>query len=1182
MKIGEMFEKPIDRDIKGVIKVGQDDEESIYQELNEYVVTAELSKHFREFFENYKKGIDGQTDEMGVWISGFFGSGKSHFLKILSYILENREVRGRRAIDFFLEDGKITDHTIIADMDLATSVPTDVILFNIASKSSGTESSRDPILDVFVKVFNEMRGFCGEIPFLAEMESKLDSEGLFDDFKAKFLEINGNDWLSEREDFYFIQDDVVEALSSINYMSREAARNWVEKAEDNYSISIEKFAKMVKEYCDSRSPKHHVVFLVDEIGQYIGDDSGLMLNLQTLVEELGIHGKGRIWVVVTSQEDIDSIIDVRKNDFSKIQGRFKTRLSLTSVNVDEVIRRRILKKNESGSQTLEALYDNKNAILKNLISFSSDTSEKKMYVNGQDFAEVYPFIPYQFNLLGDVLTSIRIHGASGKHLAEGERSMLALFQEAAISIMEEEAGALVPFNRFYDSLDRFVDHTHSSVIKRAANNDKLDEFDVEVLKVLFLIKYVKGIKGTPENLTTLMIENIDDDRVELREKVEKSLGRLLRETLIQKNGDVYSFLTDDEQAVWRAIKQENVEIGEILNETARIIFEDIYEDKKYRYNKRYNFPFNRAVDDIYYGKQHAEIGVRIITPYHDIGYPEDSGQTTLSPHSDRQRLTMALRAMSEEKNEAIFYLDNAPFLAEIEELLKIKKYLTREMAFDDKSKATIINTINEERDEKNQRIRISIENALKESEVYVKGERVDINDRNPSERINSALEKLVNKIYSKLPYMEFSPVDSDILEILRGAKNETLTEKPETRNQNAIDEIMDYIERQTRIHAKPSLKTVFDRFRRQPYGYIDEDIAWLISVIFSQRKISLERKGQNLSLRDYSPNDFLRFLKERRFHEEILIDKRESIPEFKIKSVREVFRDLFSETLSSDDEEVIMGDFQRRTADKLKELGEIFREYQNEKRLPGKNIIDEAAEMLREVSDLSSTREFFDFIHSNREELQDLSEELEPVIKFFEGKQKEIFERACEDIDLYEKNRNLLESHELRNIADRIREIIEMETPYSKIPELPDLSTKFEDIHNRVLEEKRAPVRGYLKNNLKELLEQLESMGIDGGLESDIQRSFQDLCDKLERSEFIHEINGIKDESDSITESLLNRIKPDKGDETPEEKRVNIRDIINSGFITIRKKEDIDELVTKIRMRLEDELDSGTVITLKI
>ena len=100
MNISQMFEKPIDRDIKGVIKVGQHDQENIYQELNEYVVTNELSKHFRVFFNNYRKGIEAPTDDMGVWISGFFGSGKSHFLKILSYILENIEVKGRNAIDF--------------------------------------------------------------------------------------------------------------------------------------------------------------------------------------------------------------------------------------------------------------------------------------------------------------------------------------------------------------------------------------------------------------------------------------------------------------------------------------------------------------------------------------------------------------------------------------------------------------------------------------------------------------------------------------------------------------------------------------------------------------------------------------------------------------------------------------------------------------------------------------------------------------------------------------------------------------------------------------------------------------------------------------------------------------------------------------------------------------------------
>ena len=83
MQIKDMFEKRIERDIKGVIKVGQSDEENVYQELDEYVVTKELLKHFRDFFDNYEKGINGSTDKMGVWISGFFGSGKSHFLKIL-------------------------------------------------------------------------------------------------------------------------------------------------------------------------------------------------------------------------------------------------------------------------------------------------------------------------------------------------------------------------------------------------------------------------------------------------------------------------------------------------------------------------------------------------------------------------------------------------------------------------------------------------------------------------------------------------------------------------------------------------------------------------------------------------------------------------------------------------------------------------------------------------------------------------------------------------------------------------------------------------------------------------------------------------------------------------------------------------------------------------------------------
>ena len=574
MQIKNMFEKQIDRDIKGVIKVGQSDEENIYQELDEYVVTKELLKHFRVFFENYEKGIDGYTDKMGVWISGFFGSGKSHFLKILSYLLKNSTVEGKRAIEYFTgcesDAGirpKIEDTMLIAEMTKAGETDSDVVLFNIDSKGSAK---------------NEMQGYCGSVPYLADFERQLDGEGRFEEFKEKFEQIAGAPWEKKRQAFAVIQDKVVKTLVEMDFMSEEAARNWCKNAKGNYDLSIEKFVSLVQQYCAKKGPNHHVIFLVDEIGQYIADDTQLMLNLQTIVEDLGTACRGKAWVIVTSQEDIDSITKTKGNDFSKIQGRFDTRLSLSASNVDEVIRKRVLAKNDTAAQALRLLYEQKESIIKNLITFTVDTADKKLYADKADFADCYPFIPYQFSLLGQVLTAVRTHGASGKHLSDQSRSMLALFQESAIRVMDKEDGVLVPFSYFYNPLHKFIDHQHSQVISDAEDNSKLDEFDVELLKVLFMIKYVKEIKANADNLTTLMISNIDDDRIEVRSKIEESLKKLIKETLVQKNGEIYIFLTNEEQEINNAINNESVEMGEIIGEASTVIFEEIYTEKKYR------------------------------------------------------------------------------------------------------------------------------------------------------------------------------------------------------------------------------------------------------------------------------------------------------------------------------------------------------------------------------------------------------------------------------------------------------------------------------------------------------------------------------------------------------------------------------------------------------------------------
>lgn len=253
MKIQNMFQKDIERDINGVIKVMQDDDRSLEQELSEYIITKELRRHFRTFFDNYTKAIDQPTDKIGVWISGFFGSGKSHFLKILSYLLQNKQVGDKHAIDYFIEDQKITNQMVLADMQLAANTPSDVILFNIDSKSdSNGKENKDAIVNVFLKVFNEMQGFCGSMPHLADLERRLSEEGRFEEFKEKFEEEYGDPWESSRQDFDFIQDSVVDVLSDMDFMSESAARNWCEKATESYQISIEDFAKRVKSYIDKK------------------------------------------------------------------------------------------------------------------------------------------------------------------------------------------------------------------------------------------------------------------------------------------------------------------------------------------------------------------------------------------------------------------------------------------------------------------------------------------------------------------------------------------------------------------------------------------------------------------------------------------------------------------------------------------------------------------------------------------------------------------------------------------------------------------------------------------------------------------------------------------------------------------------------------------------------------------
>ena len=323
MVIKQLFQEDINRKINGVVKVDQNATEILVQELDEYVITKDLKKHFITFFNNYGASLQEQTADIGVWISGFFGSGKSHFLKMLSYLLENREVQGVRTVERFRKKFEDDPATFML-IDEVTKGHTDTILFNIDIEGS-INKDKTAVLRVFAKMFYNYLGFYGENLKVAKLEQFIEKRGKSEEFQRVFEEKNGAPWLEARDAFVFFEDDVVETLQEVLGMSEEAARNWFNGTE-TVETSIAQLVSEMKEYISTKPDDFRLLFMVDEVGQYVGGDTDLLINLQSLVEKIGSECGGKIWVVCTGQEAIDEIIKARENEFSRIQARFKTRL----------------------------------------------------------------------------------------------------------------------------------------------------------------------------------------------------------------------------------------------------------------------------------------------------------------------------------------------------------------------------------------------------------------------------------------------------------------------------------------------------------------------------------------------------------------------------------------------------------------------------------------------------------------------------------------------------------------------------------------------------------------------------------------------------------------------------------------------------------------------------------------
>ena len=1154
MKIQSMFQKDINRPINGVIKVGQDDSDSLRQELGEYIITKELRRHFSTFFDNYSKAIDHPTDKIGVWISGFFGSGKSHFLKMLSYLLSNSPVGEQHALDFFKD--KFDDPMMYATVVRCTNIPTESILFNIDIEGP-INKDKTAVLRVFAKVFYNHLDFYGEDLKIAKLERFVDKRGKTDAFRLRFEEVNGAPWVEARASYAFFEDDIVAVLQSVLSMSETAARNWF-NGEENGDMSIKQLVEEIKEYVDGKGKEFRLLFCIDEVGQYIGDDSDLMINLQSIVEELGSKCRGKVWVMVTSQEAIDSVVKITGDDFSKIQGRFNTRLSLSSASVDEVIKKRILEKTQDANQLLRMVYDKEHAVLKNLFTFNNAVLDIKGYADGAEFSATYPFVPYQFIIIQKVLVEIRKHGNSGKHLSGGERSMLSGFQEAAQKIQKKDENAIVPFSQFYDTVHTFLESPIRRVIDRcqtaADKHDGLEQLDVSVLKLLYLIRYIDDVKANIDNIAILMVDDIRTDKITLRHEITKSLERLERENYVARNGDTYSFLTDEEQDIAIDIRNTTVDSATIVQSIGQTIFSEIYPSKKYKYNK-YDFSYDQYIDDSIVGVATGGVRLRFITVATDYYKAPDA------------KLIMD----SQVNNEAIVLLSNeVQYFEELETAAKIRKYIKQKNV---SQLPESIQDIIRKRQAQARILEVSartqIDKAIVGGTFFIYGEKVDVKYGDAKQKLDETLKQLIESVYSKLNLVNvFYESDADILTILNGPPQQTGFAGTGSNNEFALSEVSQWLEERHMSHVPVSMGDVQRRYQTIPYGWREVDIAALIARLIVSQKLEIRYGGAVVGKED---KNLVRYLRIKSEIDKANVSRRIAPSEEDMRKAVKFLREWLGQMSIAEDEDGLVAFVRDTLVAHQQRYDNLLIAYSHD-HYPQKEVVQNARDLMADIlSQRNDNVALLKRFIAKQDDILNMTEDMEEIETFFKS-QKEIFDSACElQKSLVDERDYFVSDSETAAKISEIASILGMAKPYRRIKDLSDLMQDIKAAYGILLEQKKEEVRGIIMQCMGDIHTIAGEHGEARNESNQADTRFDEYKKEAAASESLTNLDAMIRRIQVFAESVLKRIHSILNAGSAK-KIVNLRRVDVVSPRRLNTRDDIDKYVNAIRENLYEAL----------
>ena len=857
-KIKDLFDpsKDIYRSIEKVVTFGSLDPAALKREITEYVVTDKLRNSFDKVLDSMSAGMESESHEIGIWVSGFYGSGKSSFAKYLGLSLKkDLEVDG---ISFQERLTNRINSTPITQLLKSLVQKYDPVVFLIDMATQ--QISSHTLAPVGTIVYYEVMRWAGYAPEekIALLERKMEMDGKLEEFKKIVKQEFDEDWDTIKFEDKLSAKTIAQELAPRFYPKiwKDARSFNITKVED-IETDKEKVTEMLN-LIKRKSGKENVLFIIDEVGQYVAADDSLITKMQGLMENLKDIGSGKAWLMATAQQTLtedNPNAQLNSAKLFKLNDRFPIKIEIEASDIKEITTQRLLGKSANGANELKKLYASSGEMLK--LNARLDQVERTIYkaeLDEKSFIDLYPFLPHHFALLLALLQRL-----AQKRGGIGLRSAIRVIQDVLTEstgdkLAESTVGTLANTAHIYNVLKSDIRRSYPHVttsVDRVIDIYGENSLHANVAKSIATLQILDDFYLSPGNLTVMMHPSVETtSQKDVIQKIISELKDTKGLTLSEIEGQL-RFMTDAIIGIEK--EKEKIHVGS--NEIRKVLegqIEDIFSP----------VPTARIANT-----KSVKTGVQFVRDGRLTKLLEtnDEIQTELNYSQGTEyadKLEELKQKSTELQNEnKIYFLGqlDANIDLNLEEIVRCVEISSRKNRYTDKEIIDYLNSQYQEAENLKSGLRRTLIAALEKGELIFRGTSKACKNVSASglrEAANSWLKTCAEKIYHKY---ELAPVQVesatpqrilqfDELKLVPPALNHFSLIRPDGSidvNAAPLKAIHEYLQKEGQVDGRK----ILDRFSEAEFGWHKDSTRYLITIMFLASEIKLRISGEYVTVK---------------------------------------------------------------------------------------------------------------------------------------------------------------------------------------------------------------------------------------------------------------------------------------------------------------------------------------------